>query len=68
MSDASCRQPQRVTEFVELLERISGTRRKFSEAVFTTDLKRLIQDLEPGDGEQFLALSHGALTLRIEAL
>ena len=41
---------QRVTGFIELLERISSTRRKFSEAVFTADLTRLIQGLEPAKG------------------
>ncbi len=38
---------QRVTEFVELLERISSTRLKFSEAVFITDLTKLLLALEP---------------------
>ena len=39
---------QRVTGFIELLERISSTRRQFAEGVFTADLTRLLKDLEPG--------------------
>jgi very-short-patch-repair endonuclease len=50
--EAACRAApaesiRRVTEFIELLERISATRRKFSESIFTTDLTKLIQALEP---------------------
>jgi very-short-patch-repair endonuclease len=41
---------QRVTGHIGLLERISNTRRKFSESVFTTDLTRLLQALEPARG------------------